>query len=81
MPPSARLLLRAAQGEKSPIRASRQIVMRVPHADMLDGLLQHPSTAPWLGERLGPESVEISESACEALAKSLKELGLRFEVE
>ncbi|HEU5116944.1 MAG TPA: hypothetical protein VFT74_09745, partial [Isosphaeraceae bacterium] len=81
MPPSARLLLRAAQGEKSPIRASRRIVLRVPHADMLDGLLQHPSTAPWLGERLGPESVEISEAACDALAKALNELGLRFELE
>ncbi len=81
IPPAARLLLRAAQGEKISIRAARRIVLKVPHEEILDGLFQHPATAPWLGHRLGPESVEISEAACEALRKALHELGLPFEVE
>lgn len=81
MPPSARLLLRAARGEKEPVRASRMTVLRVPHAEMLDGLFQHPLTAPWMGERLGPECVEISETAREPLGKALGDLGLRFEME
>ena len=36
------------------------LVLRLPDAGLLDGLLQHPATSPWLGDRLGPTAVAIS---------------------
>ena len=33
------------------------LVLTLPSVGLLDGLLQHPATSPWLGDRLGPKAV------------------------
>ena len=57
------------------------MVLNLPSVELLDGLLQHPSTSPWLGDRLGPKAVAIPEDRVEPLQKALKELGISLEVE
>jgi hypothetical protein len=84
-PPAVRLLLASSSSGSGPsappLEAARTLVLRVPDAGLLDGLLQHPATKPWLGERLGPKAVEIPENRVESLRKALQELGIDLKVE
>ena len=57
-------------------KAARVLVLTVPDTGLLGGLLQHPATAPWLGDRLGPTAVVIPDDHLEPLRKVLKELGI-----
>ena len=66
IPPAVRLLLAASSSAPGsrvpPLQAARRLVLELPDAGLLDGLLQHPATRPWLGERLGPTAVVIPEN-------------------
>jgi hypothetical protein len=54
------------------------MILTVPDAELLDGLLQHPDTSPYFGGRLGPTVAIVSEDSWEPLQATLKTLGLRF---
>jgi hypothetical protein len=76
VPPAIRLLLHASSpGAESP-RLLRPIVLDAPTADLLDGLLQHPSTRNYLGDRLGPTSAIVPEESVERLRRALAAFGL-----
>ncbi len=79
VPPAVRLLLHAAGPRPEPPRLSRPIVLTLPAADLLDGLLQHPSTRNSLGERLGPTTVAVPEEKLQQLRNALAEFGLGLE--
>jgi hypothetical protein len=83
IPPAVRLLLAASSpgSRVPPLPVARTLVLNLPDAGLLDGLLQHPATRPWLGERLGPKAVEIPEDRLESLREVLKELGLDLDFE
>ena len=57
------------------------LVLTLPDPGLLDGLLQHPATSPWLGDRLGPTAVVIPDDQLESLRKALKELGISLKSE
>jgi hypothetical protein len=78
-PAAVRLLLHAATSPRAGFRAARRVVLRVPSPDLLDGLLQHPSTAGLIGERLGPDSAVIPEGHVEGLRAAIGRLGLRLD--
>ena len=54
VPPAVRLLLAAKTSRIPALKAARMLVLNLPTAELLDGLLQHPATGPLLGRRLGP---------------------------
>ncbi len=76
MPAAIRLLLHAARPGNGPFLTRRPIVMTAPSPELLDGLLQHPTTGPHLGDRLGPTTAIIPDEDFELLRKALTELGL-----
>jgi hypothetical protein len=82
IPPAVRLLLAASSSGSRvrPLEAVRMLVLSLPDASLLDGLLQHPDTKPWLGERLGPTAVVVPEDRVGSLRKALKELGIDLEI-
>ena len=82
VPPAVRLLLAARPRARAvpPLKAARMLVLTLPDAGLLDGLLQHPATRPWLGDRLGPTAVAIPEDRLESLREALKELGIDLEI-
>jgi XPB/Ssl2-like helicase family protein len=81
MPPAVRLILAPRTSRVPPLKATHMMVLNLPSAELLDGLLQHPATSPWLGDRLGPRSVVIPEEHMPSLQNALKELGIGLEVE
>ncbi len=81
IPPAVRLLLAIRSAQVPPLRPARILVLTVTSADLLDGLLQHPAIRPWLGDRLGPDSVTIADDCLIPLQKALKTLGIRLEAE
>ena len=76
IPPAVRLLLAAKTSRVPALKASRMLVLNLPAAELLDGLLQHPATSPLLSRRLGPSSVAIADDRLAPLQKALKELGI-----
>lgn len=83
IPPAVRLLqLASPVGSRvPPLQALRMLVLDVPDAAILDGLIQHPATRPWLGERLGPTAVIVPEDEIGSLRNALEELGIALEIE
>jgi hypothetical protein len=79
IPPAIRLMLHAGQSPQAPLRLERPIVLTAPSPELLDGLLQHPSTQALLGDRLGPTTVLVPEHGSAALRAALRALGLRLE--
>lgn len=81
LPPAVRLVLaHSTPGARVPtLKAARMLVLTMPSEDLLDGLLQHPATSRWLGDRLGPTAVAIPDHHLESLRKELLEMGLRLE--
>lgn len=75
-PPAVRLLLLANQERVPALNTSRPLVLHAPSADLIDGLLQHPTTRSHLGERLGPTSVVVPDEELEAFRLALGRLGL-----
>jgi hypothetical protein len=80
MPAAMRLLLHSATPRSAPIQVTRPIVLRAPTPELLDGLTQHPRTRDYLGERLGPTTVLVSEEARGELLAALQALGLHVEL-
>jgi hypothetical protein len=78
LPAAIRLLLHAAAPGTEPIEVTRPLVLTVPTEDLLDGLLQHPDTAPHFGDRLGPNSAIVRETSWHDLRQTLDALGLPF---
>jgi Helicase conserved C-terminal domain len=76
MPSAIRLLLHAATPGISAFPTRQPIVMTVPTEELLDGLMQHPSTGPHLGDRLGPTTAIVPDDDFEPLRRALAELGL-----
>jgi Helicase conserved C-terminal domain len=76
MPSAIRLLLHAATPGIGEFPTRRPIVMTVPTPELLDGLFQHPSTGPHLGDRLGPTTAIVPDDDFEPLQQALAELGL-----
>jgi hypothetical protein len=54
-------------------------VLRVPSAEVLDGLAQHPATRDLLGPRLGPTAVVIPEDSLDRFLRAVGRLGLAFD--
>jgi hypothetical protein len=79
IPPAVRLLLAPSGPKVPPLRASRMLILTLPDAGLLDGLIQHPATGPWLGERLGPTAAAIPDDHLEPLRKALEELGIALD--
>ncbi len=80
LPAAVRLLLHAAGPRVEPFPTRRPVVMTVPTPELLDGLLQHPATGPYLGDRLGPTTVIIPDDDIEGLRRALADLGLALNV-
>ncbi len=90
IPPAVRLLLlaqgnananAAAASRPSPLAARRLLVLETPSAHWLDGLLQHPATRRYMGDRLGPTTAIIPEEHVPALSRALKTLGLSLDLD
>ncbi len=79
MPSSIRLLLHAATPGVEPFPTQRPIVLTVPSPELLDGLMQHPSTGPHLGDRLGPTTAIVPDDDLEPLGQALRDLGLSLD--
>jgi hypothetical protein len=81
IPPAVRLLLAPRTSRIPPLKTVRLTVLNLPSAQLLDGLVQHPATRQWLGDRLGPRTVAIPDENLPSLQKALKELGISLEAE
>ena len=81
LPPSIRLMLLSRLQRIPKLETARLLVVKTPTPQILDGLLQHPTTRDLLGERLGEMSVTISESQVPQLQDALKSLGIAIETE
>ncbi len=83
IPPAVRLLqtaLPSSMASRVPrLQAARMRVLILPGPGLLDGLLQHPATSPWLGERLGPTAVVVPDEHVDSLRSALGELGLAID--
>ncbi|MHC5543917.1 helicase-associated domain-containing protein, partial [Singulisphaera rosea] len=55
---------------------SRPLILHVPTPAVLDGLVQHPETRDYLGERLGPTSVVLPDQTLPSFRRVLESLGL-----
>jgi hypothetical protein len=58
------------------METSRPLLLHTPSADLLDGLLQHPATGFYLGDRLGPTTVVVPDESLDAFRRALAALGL-----
>jgi hypothetical protein len=76
IPAAVRLLLAARTSRVPQLKAARMLILNLPTAELLDGLIQHPATSRWLGDRLGPISVVIAEDRLAPLKNALKDLGI-----
>ena len=74
--PAIKLLFRSTAATPTVLQARRMLVLFTPTAELADGLLQHPATRDFLGDRLGPTAVAVPEHLVEKLQGVLKELGL-----
>jgi len=74
--PAIRLLFKSTAATPIALKARRMLVLFTPTAELADGLLQHPATRDFLGDRLGPTAVAVPEDLLEKFQGVLKELGL-----
>ena len=79
VPPAVGLLMRAMSGRVPHLTTSRPLILHAHSSDLLDGLLQHPDTRPFLGERLGPTTAIITEETAAAFQRALDRLGLTLD--
>lgn len=73
-PPSVQLLCRAAAGLE--VAGESLFVLSTDSSLLAEGLLQHPETAPYLSQRLGPTSLVVSEEKLRGLRAALDRLGV-----
>ena len=79
LPPAVRLLMFAVEPGAGRLRADRPVVLHAPTADVLDGLMQYPSTRELIGERLGPASAIVDPASVERLKGALAALGVALD--
>ena len=79
LPPAIRLLMFAVEPGAGRLRADRPVVLHAPTADVLDGLMQYPSTRDLIGERLGPASAIVASASVERLKGALAALGVALD--
>ena len=80
-PAAVQLLLAALTSRISSLKAARMLILTLPSAKLLDGLIQHPATGPLLGERLGPVTVSVPEAELDPLKQALEQLGVELALE
>ncbi|MDR3622903.1 MAG: hypothetical protein P4L85_26350 [Paludisphaera borealis] len=80
LPPAVGLMVRPALLGAKPWKAQRRLVLNVPTAELLEGVLQHPATRSLLGDRLGPVSAVVPEDCVDQLRAALKTLGVEIDV-
>lgn len=79
--PAVRLMMRPADPKgRRPWPVRRFLVLTAPSAELLDGIMQHPETAPLLGDRLGAISVVVPEDSLAPLRNALQRFGVEFEL-
>ncbi len=74
--PAIRLLFRSTSAAPITLQTRRILALFTPSAELADGLLQHPATRDFLGDRLGPTAVAVPEDLLAKLQAVLKELGI-----
>jgi hypothetical protein len=75
LPPAARLLL---TGEETPPLAVQQMtVLRLPSAEIADGILAWSETRGLIAERVSPVLLAVSAEALPALRQKLGDIGIR----
>ena len=74
LPPAARLLLTG--DETPPLELHRLVVLRVPTADVADGLTTWPQTRGLIAERLSPTVLAVPADAVTRLRAKLAEIGV-----
>jgi hypothetical protein len=74
-------LLAIRNSQVPSLQPIRILVLSLTTAELLDGLIQHPAIRPWLGDRLGPNSVTIADECLVPLQKALQDLGIRLDAE
>jgi Helicase conserved C-terminal domain len=80
-PPAIEFLLAAMTSRLASLKAAKTVIVTLPSAKLLDGLIQHPATGPLLGERVGPFSVSVADLQLGPLQEALKQLGVELEVD
>lgn len=80
--PAVRLMMRSSADakERRPWPVRRLLVLSAPSAELLDGIMQHPETAPLLGDRLGAVSAVVPEDSIDQLRDALRRFGVDFEL-
>ena len=76
IPPAIGLLLHAANRPGPAFSTERRLVLQATTSALVDGLLQHPDTRSYLGERLGPTAVVVPDDLLPSLQRALERLGL-----
>ena len=79
--PAIRLLLRSFAATSTNLTARRIMVLMTPTTEIADGLMQHPTSAGLLGDRLGPTAIAVPDDHLESLKQAVADLGLSLEVE
>jgi hypothetical protein len=77
LPPAARLLL--AGDDTPPLELHRVIALRVPTADVADGLMTWPETRGLIAERLSPTVLAVAADTVSQLRDKLAEIGVRVD--
>jgi hypothetical protein len=75
LPATAKLLL--AGEEAPPLELERMVVLRVPSAELADGIAAWPETRDLIAERLAPTLLAVPAEAVERLRAKLAEIGVR----
>lgn len=75
-PPAMQLLFRAAEGLTA--ETARPIVLRFGDPTLIEGVMQHPLTAELVGQRLGPDCVEVRPEKYDELRTTLESLGINL---
>jgi hypothetical protein len=79
--PAIKLLLGSSSSIPRILKARRTLVLHGPSAELIDGVLQHPATRPYLGDRLGPTTVAMADEHLEVLRTVLNDLGVELDLE
>lgn len=77
LPPAIALMLSSLGVEPPHVSLARTVVIRVDEPSWLDGIFQHPATAPYLLERLGASAALVREADLAALRSALAALGIQ----
>jgi hypothetical protein len=79
LPPAAKLLYGVSTS--TPVTAQRLLVLTLPDAEIADGLVQWPETAPLIARRLGAQAIAVTPEDLPQLTQKLEAVGLKFQNE